>query len=168
MLEVLQDFKSAALPLEWLLQVGGCGGRPGWQLACQHSVAWPACLPLDPAATDHLPAAPLPHARASSQAAPRLKPRLFSIASAPTLHPGTAQLAVAIVDWATPFKRRRRGVCTSWLAGLDPEQVGDGGGCGAVQCMLCWDVVDGTWRGCGEALGTLSSWLGPPVAAART
>ncbi|PRW18319.1 NADPH-dependent diflavin oxidoreductase 1 isoform X1 [Chlorella sorokiniana] len=77
-LEVLGDFKSARLPLEWLLQ---------------------AC--------------------------PRLKPRYFSIASSLAAHPHTAQLAVAIVDWATPFKRRRRGVCTSWLAALDPEAQGE-------------------------------------------
>lgn len=57
------------------------------------------------------------------QAAPRLKPRYFSIASSLAAHPRCAQLAVAIVDWATPFKRRRRGVCTAWLAGLDPQQV---------------------------------------------
>ncbi|KAL4458060.1 hypothetical protein ABPG75_012925 [Micractinium tetrahymenae] len=74
-LEVLTDFKSARIPLEWLLQ-----------------------------------------------AAPRLKPRYFSIASSLRAHPRCAQLAVAIVEWATPFKRRRRGVCTSWLAGLDPQQ----------------------------------------------
>lgn len=73
--EVLADFKSATLPLEWLLQT-----------------------------------------------VPRLKPRLFSIASSPLLHPRTVHLTVAIVDWVTPFKRRRRGVCTSWLAGLTPGE----------------------------------------------
>lgn len=76
LLEVLADFKSVQLPLEWLLQ-----------------------------------------------AAPRLHPRLFSIASSLAAHPATAQLAVAVVQWVTPFKRRRRGVCTSWLAGLDPSQA---------------------------------------------
>lgn len=69
-LEVLTDFKSAAVPLEWLLQT-----------------------------------------------VPRLKPRLFSIASGPLLHPASVHLTVAVVEWATPYKRRRRGVCTSWLAG---------------------------------------------------
>ncbi len=61
MLEVLQDFKSAALPLEWLLQV-----------------------------------------------APRLQPRLFSIASSQKAHPRAAHITAAVVSWRTPFKRLRR------------------------------------------------------------
>jgi sulfite reductase alpha subunit-like flavoprotein len=60
-LEVLQDFKSAALPLEWLLQV-----------------------------------------------APRLQPRLFSIASSQKAHPRAAHITAAVVSWRTPFKRLRR------------------------------------------------------------
>jgi len=60
-LEVLQDFKSAALPLEWLLQV-----------------------------------------------APRLQPRLFSIASSQKAHPRAAHVTAAVVNWRTPFKRLRR------------------------------------------------------------
>lgn len=60
------------------------------------------------------------------QSAPRLKPRLFSIASSPRLHPTTAQLTVALVDWATPNRRRRRGVCTSWLAGGWAGEQGGG------------------------------------------
>ena len=53
-------------------------------------------------------------------AAPRLKPRLFSISSSLALHPRAAHVTVAIVDWITPYKRRKRGVCSSWLARLEP------------------------------------------------
>ena len=60
-LEVLQDFKSAPLPLEWLLQV-----------------------------------------------APRLQPRLFSVASSQKAHPGAAHITAAVVNWRTPFKRLRK------------------------------------------------------------
>eukprot|EP00887_Chlorella_sp_A99_P001486 scaffold8.g1486.t1 len=61
------------------------------------------------------------------QAAQRLKPRLFSCASSQALHPGRAHLTVAIVEWVTPYKRRRRGVCTSWFANLRPSSSGDAG-----------------------------------------
>lgn len=70
-LEVLQDFKSAQVPLEWLLQT-----------------------------------------------VPHLKPRQFSIASSPTKHPHSAHILVAVVDYKTPFKRRKQGLCSAWLASL--------------------------------------------------
>lgn len=81
MLEVLQDFKSAQLPLEWLLQT-----------------------------------------------APRLKPRQFSVASSLAKHPNSAHILVAVVDYKTPFKRTKRGLCSSWLASLQatkPSQTGE-------------------------------------------
>ncbi|KAL6775774.1 NFR1 [Auxenochlorella protothecoides x Auxenochlorella symbiontica] len=53
-------------------------------------------------------------------AVPRLAPRAFSIASSPLAHPGAAHLTLAVVGWVTPFKRRRRGLCSAWLAGLRP------------------------------------------------
>lgn len=70
-LEVLQDFKSAQVPLEWLLQT-----------------------------------------------VPHLKPRQFSIASSLSKHPNSAHILVAVVDYKTPFKRRKQGLCSSWLASL--------------------------------------------------
>ena len=72
LMEVLGDFKSATIPLEWLLE-----------------------------------------------AAPRLKPRYFSIASSQHALPGMAQLAVAVVKWKTPLKRLRHGLCSSMLAQLE-------------------------------------------------
>lgn len=72
-LEVLQDFKSAQPPLQWLLQT-----------------------------------------------VPHLKPRQFSIASSLRKHPGSAHITMAVVDYKTPYKRRKYGVCSSWLARLTP------------------------------------------------
>lgn len=116
-LEALGDFKSAQLPLEWLLQVRG-----GVPLVPPPSLLLPLLGSPSSLAPAHLHRMhPAPH---PLQVCPRLKPRQFSVASSLAAHPRCAQLAVAIVDWATPFKRRRRGVCTSWLAGLQPEQVG--------------------------------------------
>ena len=36
------------------------------------------------------------------------------------MHPGEAHLTVAVVDWTTPYKRRRRGLCSSYLASTSP------------------------------------------------
>ncbi|XP_031491306.1 NADPH-dependent diflavin oxidoreductase 1 [Nymphaea colorata] len=54
------------------------------------------------------------------QLVPPLKTRLFSIASSPSLHPNQVHLTVAVVSWSTPLKRKRHGLCSSWLAGLNP------------------------------------------------
>ena len=72
-LEILTDFSSAKLSLEWLLSY-----------------------------------------------CPRLRPRRFSVASSLALHPNAAQLLVAVAEWTTPGRRRRKGLCSTWLAGLDP------------------------------------------------
>jgi len=72
-LEVLQDFKSAQPPLEWLLQT-----------------------------------------------VPHLKPRQFSIASSLAKDPNSAHVLMAVVDYKTPFKRRKQGLCSAWLASLTP------------------------------------------------
>jgi len=72
-LEVLEDFPSARVPLEWLLQI-----------------------------------------------VPRLQPRYFSIASSLPAHPGQVHILAALVDYQTPHKRHKRGVCSAWLSGLQP------------------------------------------------
>jgi sulfite reductase alpha subunit-like flavoprotein len=66
---------------------------------------------------EDFPPASLPLAWALSYA-PRLRPRRFSVASSLDLHPNAAQLLVAVVEYATPGRRRRRGLCSAWLAGL--------------------------------------------------
>lgn len=75
-LEVLKDFNSAKLPLEWLIQV-----------------------------------------------CPRLQPRQFSIASSQKAHPGEAHITLAVVDYRTPYKRRKKGLCSTWLAHSGPGQL---------------------------------------------
>lgn len=74
-LEVLQDFPSVHLPLEWLLQL-----------------------------------------------VPRLQPRFFSISSSLLSHPNQVHITVAVQKWRTPMKRRRHGLCSTWLSGLDPQK----------------------------------------------
>ncbi|XP_020520711.1 NADPH-dependent diflavin oxidoreductase 1 isoform X2 [Amborella trichopoda] len=56
------------------------------------------------------------------QLVPPLKTRLFSISSSPLAHPDQIHLTVAVVAWTTPFKRKRHGLCSTWLAGLDPQK----------------------------------------------
>ncbi|KAF8399141.1 hypothetical protein HHK36_015006 [Tetracentron sinense] len=56
------------------------------------------------------------------QLVPLLKTRAFSISSSPLAHPNQVHLTVSVVSWTTPFKRKRTGLCSTWLAGLDPQQ----------------------------------------------
>ncbi|XP_074272383.1 NADPH-dependent diflavin oxidoreductase 1-like isoform X2 [Silene latifolia] len=56
------------------------------------------------------------------QLVPPLKTRAFSISSSPIAHPKEVHLTVSVVSWTTPFKRKRSGLCSNWLAGVDPEQ----------------------------------------------
>ncbi|VFQ83550.1 unnamed protein product [Cuscuta campestris] len=56
------------------------------------------------------------------QLVPPLKTRAFSISSSPLVHPNQVHLTVSVVAWTTPYGRKRKGLCSSWLAGLDPQQ----------------------------------------------
>ncbi|XP_047317578.1 NADPH-dependent diflavin oxidoreductase 1 [Impatiens glandulifera] len=56
------------------------------------------------------------------QLVPPLKPRQFSIASSLDVHPDQIHLTVSVVSQTTPFKRKRTGLCSAWLAGLDPSE----------------------------------------------
>jgi FAD binding domain len=49
------------------------------------------------------------------QTVPRLRPRLFSISSALAAAPTQAHITAAIVDWVTPFKRRRQVRPSCWI-----------------------------------------------------
>ncbi|XP_040601199.1 NADPH-dependent diflavin oxidoreductase 1 isoform X4 [Mesocricetus auratus] len=53
---------------------------------------------------------------------PRIRPRAFSIASSLLAHPRRLQILVAVVQYRTRLKEPRRGLCSSWLASLNPEQ----------------------------------------------
>ncbi|XP_023762726.1 NADPH-dependent diflavin oxidoreductase 1 [Lactuca sativa] len=56
------------------------------------------------------------------QLTPPLKTRAFSISSSPHVHPNQVHLTVSIVSWTTPFKRKRIGLCSNWLASLHLHQ----------------------------------------------
>ncbi|GAB2299961.1 multidrug-resistance type transporter [Dionaea muscipula] len=58
------------------------------------------------------------------QLVPPLKTRAFSISSSPSAHHNQVHLTVNVAIWQTPFKRKRAGLCSKWLAGLDPQQAG--------------------------------------------
>ncbi|PKA64289.1 NADPH-dependent diflavin oxidoreductase ATR3 [Apostasia shenzhenica] len=54
------------------------------------------------------------------QLVPPLKTRAFSISSSPLAHPNQVHITVSVVSWTTPYKRKRHGLCSTWLAGLHP------------------------------------------------
>ncbi|KAJ8567480.1 hypothetical protein K7X08_019688 [Anisodus acutangulus] len=56
------------------------------------------------------------------QLVPPLKTRAFSISSSHSAHPNQVHLTVSVVSWTTPYKRKRTGLCSSWLAELDPQK----------------------------------------------
>lgn len=53
---------------------------------------------------------------------PPIRPRAFSIASSLLVQPTRLQVLVAVVQYQTRLKEPRRGLCSSWLASLDPER----------------------------------------------
>ncbi|KAM6170482.1 NADPH-dependent diflavin oxidoreductase 1 isoform 2-T2 [Rhynchocyon petersi] len=53
---------------------------------------------------------------------PLIRPRAFSVASSLLALPGRLQVLVAVVQYWTRLKEPRRGLCSCWLASLDPEQ----------------------------------------------
>ncbi|XP_061581946.1 NADPH-dependent diflavin oxidoreductase 1 [Cololabis saira] len=53
---------------------------------------------------------------------PEIQPRSFSIASSPKAHPGRLQVLVAVVQYQTKLHKPRRGLCSTWLASLDPTR----------------------------------------------
>ncbi|RLW00566.1 hypothetical protein DV515_00008958 [Chloebia gouldiae] len=53
---------------------------------------------------------------------PRIRPRAFSIASSMLAHPERMQILVAVVRYKTRLSKPRCGLCSTWLASLNPEQ----------------------------------------------
>ncbi|XP_040462943.1 NADPH-dependent diflavin oxidoreductase 1 isoform X4 [Falco naumanni] len=53
---------------------------------------------------------------------PRIRPRAFSIASSMLAHPDRIQILMAVVQYKTRLSKPRRGLCSTWLASLNPEQ----------------------------------------------
>ncbi|XP_036973433.1 NADPH-dependent diflavin oxidoreductase 1 [Acanthopagrus latus] len=53
---------------------------------------------------------------------PEIQPRSFSIASSLQAHPNRLQILVAVVRYKTKMYKPREGLCSTWLASLNPEQ----------------------------------------------
>ncbi|XP_031433796.1 NADPH-dependent diflavin oxidoreductase 1 isoform X2 [Clupea harengus] len=53
---------------------------------------------------------------------PEIQPRSFSIASSLLVHPNRIQILLAVVQYRTIMQKPRMGMCSSWLASLDPSQ----------------------------------------------
>lgn len=52
---------------------------------------------------------------------PEIQPRSFSIASSLLQHPNRIQILVAVVKYKSMLFKPRKGLCSSWLASLDPS-----------------------------------------------
>lgn len=53
---------------------------------------------------------------------PEIQPRSFSIASSLKAHPDKLQILVAVVSYKTKMFKLRKGLCSNWLASLDPNK----------------------------------------------
>ncbi|NXG08222.1 NDOR1 oxidoreductase, partial [Sakesphorus luctuosus] len=53
---------------------------------------------------------------------PHIRARAFSIASSMLAHPDRIQILMAVVQYKTQLSKPRRGLCSSWLASLNPEE----------------------------------------------
>lgn len=56
---------------------------------------------------------------------PRIKPRLYSIASSSEMHPDKLHLCIVKDDWNTPSGRYRQGACTRYLSSKGLDSVPD-------------------------------------------
>ncbi|XP_051963359.1 NADPH-dependent diflavin oxidoreductase 1 isoform X1 [Xyrauchen texanus] len=53
---------------------------------------------------------------------PEIQPRSFSIASSLLAHPNRIQILLAVVKYKTTLHKPRKGLCSTWLASLDPSK----------------------------------------------
>ena len=86
---------------------------------------------------------------------PRLGPRSFSISSAHALYPGEVQVTAALLTFTTPWKRKRMGVCSTFLS-LLPQSKGD-------EPLATTVYVSVYVRRGGFTLPKTVGWGGPPL-----
>uniref|UniRef100_A0A670YNY4 NADPH-dependent diflavin oxidoreductase 1 n=1 Tax=Pseudonaja textilis TaxID=8673 RepID=A0A670YNY4_PSETE len=82
---------------------------------------------------------------------PPVRPRAFSIASSMLMHPSRIQILLAVVRYKTSLSKARRGLCSTWLASLNPQNE--------VVLVPLW-VKKGTLRFPGEP-ATPAVMIGP-------
>ncbi|HEY9727698.1 MAG TPA: hypothetical protein V6D50_14710, partial [Chroococcales cyanobacterium] len=68
---------------------------------------------------DEFPSAPIT-LEALLELLPKQKPRLYSISSCPLLHPQQIQITVGVLQIRTDAGKVRQGLCSNYLAGLQP------------------------------------------------
>uniref|UniRef100_A0A8C2SL75 NADPH-dependent diflavin oxidoreductase 1 n=1 Tax=Capra hircus TaxID=9925 RepID=A0A8C2SL75_CAPHI len=101
----------------------GLASGPGRLAAVRVALPAEAALPLPPQVLCDFPhtAAAIPPDYLLDLL-PLIRPRAFSIASSLRAHPSRLQILVAVVQYRTRLREPRRGLCSSWLASLDPVQ----------------------------------------------
>ncbi|XP_028273698.1 NADPH-dependent diflavin oxidoreductase 1 [Parambassis ranga] len=115
--ELLATFSSNELEREKLAEFSSAGGQEDLLSYCNR-----------PRRTALEVLADFPHTTAELKPDylldlfPEIQPRSFSIASSLQAHPDRLQILVAVVRYKTKLYTPRRGLCSTWLASLDPTQ----------------------------------------------
>ncbi|XP_061555006.1 NADPH-dependent diflavin oxidoreductase 1 isoform X2 [Phycodurus eques] len=130
--ELLAAFSKDELEREKLAEFSSAEGQEELRIYCNQ-----------PRRTALEVLADFPHTRAQLKVDhlpdlfPEIQPRSFSIASSLRVHSNRLQILVAVVKYKTKILKPRRGLCSTWLASLDPTK-GD-------VCVPLW-VKKGTLR----------------------
>ncbi|KAM9338279.1 NADPH-dependent diflavin oxidoreductase 1 [Symphorus nematophorus] len=115
--ELLSTFATNELEREKLLEFSSAAGQDELHSYCNR-----------PRRTALEVLADFPHTTAELKADylldlfPAIQPRSFSIASSLQAHPNRLQILVAVVRYKTKLYKPRKGLCSTWLASLDPAQ----------------------------------------------
>ncbi|XP_073334568.1 NADPH-dependent diflavin oxidoreductase 1 [Pagrus major] len=115
--ELLSTFATNELELEKLVEFSSAAGQEDLHSYCNR-----------PRRTALEVLADFPHTTAELKVDnlldlfPEIQPRSFSIASSLQAHPQRLQILVAVVRYKTKMFKPRQGLCSTWLASLNPEQ----------------------------------------------
>uniref|UniRef100_UPI0037E89305 NADPH-dependent diflavin oxidoreductase 1 n=1 Tax=Semicossyphus pulcher TaxID=241346 RepID=UPI0037E89305 len=115
--ELLSTFATNELEQEKLLEFSSAAGQDELHSYCNR-----------PRRTALEVLADFPHTTAELKADylldlfPEIQPRSFSIASSLQAHPHRLQIVVAVVRYKTKMFKPRTGLCSTWLASLNPER----------------------------------------------
>uniref|UniRef100_A0A671QA07 NADPH-dependent diflavin oxidoreductase 1 n=1 Tax=Sinocyclocheilus anshuiensis TaxID=1608454 RepID=A0A671QA07_9TELE len=115
--EVLTTFATNELELDKLLEFSSAQGQDALHSYCNR-----------PRRTALEVLADFPHTAAELSIDclldlfPDIQPRSFSIASSLLQHPNRIQILVAVVKYKSMLFKPRKGLCSSWLASLDPSK----------------------------------------------